>query len=475
MCNLLHNPSFEVGLDGWEHENVSLDSLNAFEGTQAAIMGSGISSLYQDVTLPGTGSGPLLLSFNAFSQYAILAQPLRGSFVVEVIWMDSLGNPVGTGLRLLVQGSTLVDNNDSRLTYFEITDRPPVSASIARLQFSKGVLTSSDQTIGSNPILIDQVILAPIENINLITNSGFQKRLFEWNTTNATATGALPYEGTNIAVLNNGEPGAGLIYQDVPIGSLPANSSFLLSFAARSGDDLSVRVEYRDNLGPVGTGLNLLIPAATLNQDGWKTFAVAVETPAPPGATIARVVFEGISVRVDKVILVPVKSPNLLLNPSFEDGLNNWTSENINIVIGNSYEGGQHTIPVGSAFMLQNVNIGPDTGCCYLLTFGAQAITLRSDVLVEVLWLDASGREIGLGTSLIIPESALTIEQPDGSPGPSWATFASVTEPSPPGAAAAQILFSFGSPMQVDLVSFTRIKCPPPPPPPTRGARFIDV
>lgn len=478
MCNLLHNPSFEVGLDGWESENVSLDSLSAFEGTQAARMNSGIASLYQDVTLPAVGNRPLLLSFSAFSIYDSLVRPIRGSFVVEVVWMNGSGDPVGTGLRLLIQSSVLVDNNDSRLTYFEITDMPPSNAARARLQFSKGVLTSTDGTIADNPIIIDQVILAPLENINQIANPGFQKKLFNWNSSNAATSGGIPYEGTNNAVLNGDVLAPGMIFQDVPIGSLPVNSPFLLSFAARGGGDLHVRVEYRNNVGPLGTGLTLLIPSSALNQGGWKTYAVAVETPAPAGATLARVTFEGISNSIDKVILIPVKSQNLILNPSFENGLSNWTSENITLVSGDSYEGTQNTRAVTSAYIFQNVNIGPDAGCCYLLTFGAQATSLQSDALVEVIWLDAEGREIGLGTSLVIPESAVTRESQDGSLETIWTTFSSVTEPSPPGAVAAQILFSVAnsSPLELDMVSFTRLSCqapPPPPPPPSRGARFI--
>ncbi|MEW9095903.1 MAG: hypothetical protein AB2417_12550 [Clostridiaceae bacterium] len=479
MCNLLQNPSFEVGLSGWVTNNVSLESRLAFEGTQAALMDTGIASIYQDVLLPETGKKPLLLSFSALSLYdSNLERPERGSLVVEVVWQNGSGSPIGIGLRLLIPSTMLVDN-DTRLTYVEVTDRPPANAVSARLQFSKGVLVNAGNptTIGDNPIVIDQVILAPLEDINLINNSGFQERLFDWNSTNSGARGLAQYEGTNYAVLNIG--GVGTIYQDVPINSLPANSAFMLSFAARRGtvgSDILVTVDYRNGAGSLGIGLSLLIPASVLNQTGWKTYAVATNTAAPVGATIARVSFEGtapdVSAFVDKVILTMVKTPNLLLNPSFEAGLTNWTSENVNIVLGNSYEGTQNARVGSEAFIFQDVNIGTDARCCYLLTFGAQGSSLQSDALVEVIWLNAEGREIGLGTSLVIPKSALSRQLPTGQQISVWATFVSVTEPSPPEATAARVLFSVAnsSIIDIDLVSLTRMSCPIPPP--IRGMVF---
>lgn len=479
MCNLLQNHSFEVGLSGWITDNVSLESRAAFEGTQAAKLNTGISSIYQDVFLPGTGSGPLFLNFSILSFFTQVERPERGNLVVEVIWQNGSGNPIGTGLRLFIP-STLLTNNINWLTYVEVTDRPPASAVKARLQFSKG-----DMTLENDAIIIDHIILAPIEDINLVTNPGFQERLFDWNSINSGASGFQEYEGTNYAVINGG--GVGTIFQDVPINSLPPNSSFLLSFAARmgvEGSDLLAKIEYRDAGGPLGTGLSLLIPASALNQEGWKTYAVAAETAAPAGATIARVSFTGtdpdLSVHVDKVILTMVKTPNLLINPSFEAGLTGWTSENvIATTSGDEYEGEQHARAGNSAYIFQDVNIGPNSGCCYLLTFGAQGI-VETDALVEVIWLNAEGREIGLGTSLLIPELALYRQDPGG--GQSiliWSLFASVTEPAPPEAAAARVLFSVAnnSTLEIDLVSFTSMKCPPipPPPPQTRGVKYQDI
>ncbi len=473
MCNLLQNPSFEIGLGGWGFNNVSLESRFAFEGTQAAVMNTGISSLYQDIMLPEAGNRPLLLSFSALSLYDNLIRPERGDLVVEVIWQNGLGNPIGTGLRLLIPTTMLVDN-DNRLTYVEVTDIPPANAVRARLQFSKAALVT-----GNNPIIIDNIILAPVEDINLITNPGFQERLFDWTSINSGASGSLSYEGTINAVLNSG--GIGSIYQDVPISSLPANSSYLLSFAARrgaAGSDLLVKVDYRDNVGSLGIGLNLLIPANTLNQGGWKTYAIATEIQAPVGATIARVSFEGtdpnISTFVDNVILTMVKTPNLILNPSFEDDLNNWTSENVvSTTSGAEFEGELHARAGGSSFIFQDVNI-EGAGCCFLLTFGAQGV-INFDALAEVIWLNSENREIGLGTSLVIPKFALFKQSPTGLETLIWTLFASVTEPAPPEATAARILFSVpaSSTMEIDLVSFTGISCPPPQL--TRGIKYQDI
>lgn len=475
MCNLIKNPSFEAGLSEWVTDNVGLDSRDAFEGTQAAVLNEGIASMHQDVSLAGTGGRPLLLSFAVLPDYPALVRPIRGTFVVEVIWLNGDGNPIGTGLRLLIPATLLTDNSN-RLTYVEVTDKPPASAAGARLKFSK-----ADLVIDNGSIIIDQIILTPLQDINLVTNSGFQARLFDWDSINSSSAGLNTYEGTNYAVLNTGG-GTGIIFQDVPIGSLPPNSSFLLSFAARAGSDASdimVTVEYRDNSGPLGTGLSLLVPASTLLQEGWKTYAVATETPAPPGATIARIQFAGTTdnstVFIDKVILTLTGTPNLLLNPSFENGLNSWISDNVTATTsGAEYEGEQHARAGNSAYIFQDVDIGPEPGCCYLLTFAAQG-SVNVDALAEVIWLNADGREIGLGTSIVIPEFALIREEGGQIPVLIWSLFASVTEPSPPDAVAARVRFSVasGSTMEIDRVSFTRIFCPPPVL--TRGVKFTVI
>ena len=471
MCNLLQNPSFEAGLSGWVTDNVGQNSVLAFEGTQAAVLNHGLASIFQDVLLPETVSGPLLLSFSVLSLYPPLVNPEGGNLVAEVIWQDVAGSPVGTGLRLFIPG-TMLAHNENRLTYIEVTDRPPANAAKVRLQFSKGELNSPEESL-----IIDQVILAPLEDINLVTNSGFQERLFDWNNANSGASGFQPYEGTINAVLNSG--GVGTIFQDIPINSQPANSSFLLSFAVNSDNStpLLVTVDYRNGGGSLGIGLNLTIPPFAPSQRGWKTYAVATETAAPAGATIARVSFTGVdpgvAISVDKVILTRVGTPNLINNPSFETGLTNWTSENVIATgTGDNYEGTQHASASGPAFIFQDVNIQPSSSCCYLLTFGAQGV-VSSDILAEVLWLNAAGREIGLGTSLVIPRLALSGENATGQLIPIFSTFAAVTELSPLEATAARILFTvpnFSAP-DIDMVSFTRILCPPAPPP-TRGIKF---
>jgi len=158
-----------------------------------------------------------------------------------------------------------------------------------------------------------------------------------------------------------------------------------------------------------------------------------------------------------------VKTPNLILNPSFEDDLNNWTSENVvSTTSGDEFEGELHARAGGSSFIFQDVNI-EWTECCYLLTFGAQG-QIDSDALAEVIWLNSEKREIGLGTNIVIPKFAFFKQGPAGQSTHIWTLFASVTEPAPPEATAARILFSVpaSSTMEIDLVSFTGISCPPP-------------
>ena len=68
-----------------------------------------------------------------------------------------------------------------RITFFDVTERPPVDAVAARLLFSKDA--------GAFPLLLDLVNLAPVETPNLVRNPSFELGLAEWNSTGFSTNG----------------------------------------------------------------------------------------------------------------------------------------------------------------------------------------------------------------------------------------------------------------------------------------------
>lgn len=475
MCNLVKNHSFEVGLSEWIVQNVTAADITSFIGTQTARMGSGIASIYQDVSLKGVSSRIFFLSYEILVPGTALG---IGNLIVEVIWLDAEGRPIGQGLNNYVQGSLLIASG-RRLTYFNITDPAPSEAESARIQFSK----NSFPTAQTDQIEIDQVVFGPVDSFNLLQNPGFELHGNFWDDTAVVYTlGSQVFEGTGFAELLSNGPAS--VSQDIPLDGLPKNSSFLLSFAVRgllSGPpptygDLMVEVQWLDsNNIPLGLGLSLTIRNDTLilNDRFWSTY-LAVTTPAPNGATTARVVFRQersdntTGIGIDNVMFIRTESTNLLANPSFEIGLNEWNS--VNYMTGdNPFEGVFSARAFDRGYIFQDVNIGNSAGCCFLLSFAVSGVdgTLDIDFRAEVHWLDAQGRDLGLGLSLVVNDTGP--QESDR-----YSTVVALTEPAPKEAVQARIQFTNateGAP-SIDLVTFTKLFCPPSPPPQvTRGVR----
>jgi len=435
--NSVQNPSFEADLTSWEYDNVSIASGNTFEGTQVANIGPGVASLFQDVSLDKLFNSPLFLSFNVI---AASETTFNGNLVVEVLWLDAGHNVIATGLRLFIPSGRI--NANARITYTDITDRPPANAVWARLLFSKGSGESSDI------IALDQVILTPVLTINLVQNPGFELGLTDWTTTTFTINNSYALEGTAQAFVSGG---VSTLLQDVPIRNLPRYSSFLFSFGAVSGNTATLIAQIfwldaQDNqIGP--PGLTISIPPDTLvTQINYLTY-LDITGPAPAGAVKARIQFTTDSVQslsIDEVILARAAVTNLVQNAGFEDSLNNWAAVNAFAATSNNAYEGSWVARIGGdgGSLFQDVPIVRATGHCFIFNFGVgyssrEFGNFSGNLLAQVHWLDQYGRGIGIGVSLVIPGFALQNSQ--------WMVYNAITEPAPPGAVTARIQFAKSS------------------------------
>ncbi|MDD4767801.1 MAG: hypothetical protein PHF87_09560 [Desulfotomaculaceae bacterium] len=457
--NLLKNPSFEAGLTGWETDNVISSGTNTFEGTQLAQMRTGAASMSQDISLAGLKQSPLFLSFNVYAGNN--DENSNGDLVVTILWLDYELHNIGAGLEFFIPTGRI--NSRARLTYFDVTERPPAEAAWARLLFSKG-------TVSNNTILVDQVILAPVGTTNLVENSSFEAGLTGWTSTTFVPNFQLSFDGAATAALPTTAQ-LSTLFQDVPIKHLPAQSSFLFSFAGLTSGFaiLDVQVLWLDkNDSIIGTpGLALRLPnAVLLSQSNYLTY-LDLTNPAPYGAVKARIMFSTNFVeinsvlRLDKIILAEAASPNLVQNPSFDANLSSWTAVNATALADNdNYEGVfVANVDDGGGLIFQDIPLPCGAGHCFLLNFalGYEAgVTppFYGNMLVKVLWLDARGQQIGLGLSLVIPGNRENKRQ--------WLVYADITGPAPSNAVMARIQFtkSAGDPnfsIQIDKVLFGRL------------------
>lgn len=435
------NPSFETGLSGWSTNNVNITGANPFEGTQEVSLGPNVASMFTDIPIDPCRY-PLLLSFNTFAT----SSNNGGNLVAEILWLNKDRQVIAAGLRLFIPENRI--NTSSRITYFAITDRPPSGAVEARLQFSKGTGTNADL------LSLDQVILTPVSTLNLVQNSGFELGLTHWTATSFVPDFFVPYEGAAQVHATND----GTLYQDIPLHSLPARRPFLFSFAAAGSlTSLSAQVLWLNQAGnQIGPpGINLFIPGETFvgQNNNYLTY-LDLTQPAPAGAVTARILFadtiaKQTDIFIDKVILAGAKSPNLIQNHSFENGLSQWTAVNTTAVISAlPYEGSAVArVDVSGGLLFQDVLLpNVAAGRCLLLSFGLRSssigVDLSGDTLAEVRWLDSTGKESGLGLSLVVPSTSLPAQ---------WLVYCGITEPVPPGVVTARVKFtrSPGSPAVV--------------------------
>lgn len=455
--NLVQDPSFESQYFSWQQSNVLFTDNSVYEGAIQARLGPGVASLFQELSLQGVGKNPFLFSFNAFSNITTNTVPgitpssgteNSGVLIVEITWLDDNLNAIGIGLRMFIPRDRL--NDKARITFFALTDTPPAKASRARIIFSKGQGSSESC---QDYIFIDGVLLTPVACPNLIKNGGFEANLLKWTADPGMDKAFLSSYKESLEGAGHVQTHFnGTLTQDINIRHLPPGTSFLLSFAVagKGPVTLTVRVEWQDARGnPIGSGLNISISNATLdNQDNYLSY-LNVTFPTLPGTAIARLTFaatvpnQNLFLRLDQVIFTPVLSTNLITNPSFEDGLNNWNQSLVNLITSDDVYEGRADAGLGEigGALWQDVDLCDAEGHCFLLSTGLGIRRILptptfGTMLIKVIWLDRHNREIGLGLCLIV------------TPGQSrsgfmeWVPYVGITEPAPEGTAKARVLFS---------------------------------
>jgi len=277
---------------------------------------------------------------------------------------------------------------------------------------------------------------------NLLQNPGFESGLEFWYSNNVTLADTVPAEGTQVATMNGG---VACLSQDVALDLRP--SALLLSFIAytlpnvEDPGPLFAEVQWLDGEKIViGSGLRIRMNEGMITD---RRITISdITTRSPGGARYARVLFsKGGSgddqVALDQVLLVPVRSPNLLRNPGFEAGLSDWQAENFT----SSYIA--PLVNNGNA-LLTNADIGTLkqdislSGQCprshYLLGFSLRSNLVALPVF-SLIWLDWRGEELGRGIDEFISGGTLASQD-------NFLSYLTVSGPAPLGAVSARVLFS---------------------------------
>ncbi|NLW16161.1 MAG: hypothetical protein GX033_00615, partial [Firmicutes bacterium] len=155
---------------------------------------------------------------------------------------------------------------------------------------------------------------------------------------------------------------------------------------------------------------------------------------------------------IDQVLFARISTSILVQNPSFENNLDGWESVNVGTAnVDTAYEGNVvATLPNFGASLAQQIPLTRAAGRCYLLNFALKVSRLaefgEAALVVKVLWLDRFGREIGTGLGLVARGDD------SGADTSTWLVYAAITEPAPPGTAAAKIQFTMPSAENAALI-----------------------
>ena len=446
--NLLQNPSFESGLSYWNNENVTLINTSPSEGTQAASLGPGVASLSQDVLLGTWLRKPLFMSFVAYTLTGI-----PGDLIATVYWLDSNGIIIGTGLKALIPSSAI---STARITFIDITERPPINAQWARLLFSAG---AADEAL-----VLDLINLAPVETPNLLRNPSFELGLEGWDASSFTSNFTTVFEGAASAA-QIAEPGT--LSQNLLLRPILPGTSYLLSFAATSTNNAAVTAQlfWLNILGnPIGApAINAPIVASTLAGQGAYLNLMQASDPAPLGTFGAQLILSTAgapgSIFLDQVNMIRLLSPNLLQNPGFIQGLDFWTTQGVIPQNTGGFVGDNFALLADTGAVInQTVSLPRGSGGgSFLLNFALHfsgTDALNGNVIAQVHWLNCLGQEIGIGLALVIAQETQERAQ--------WQSFTRFTEKVPVDAISARIQFTKsaggdGSDIGLDSVIFARV------------------
>lgn len=304
--NLVKNSGFQLGLNNWSFSNASVQFTNIYEGT-ASINLEPNGTLTQNIVINNLPyNSNFLLSF---AIDALRADDFPGETFLraQVIWLNKLDSPIGTGLELLIYGDK-IQYQRNYATYVDVTTRAPKGAVTAQVKF-----TNTDPNFGFN---IDKVIFARVGSGNLIENSGFENAssISPWivQGTTAVETTTWAYEGRRIARISNL---GGSISRTV---TMEKNYWYLLSFGYHNSNEntgnMLVEVYWLDsNDQEVGVGLSIIAPSIIRYGNGisiegdWITY-LGVTDLAPENAVKARIQFSRLSgnasINIDKVVFV---------------------------------------------------------------------------------------------------------------------------------------------------------------------------
>lgn len=241
----MKNSGFELGLTNWTFTNAFPHFRDSYEGTARARL------LFDGTLLQNIPINSFSPNSNFLLSFAVIGGSNPGLLRAQVIWLNQLGAPIGTGLDLFINGEMLNDQANFT-TYVDVTNAAPNNAVTAQIKFIS--------TPGQNAFHIDKVIFARVESRNLLQNPSFENGLSPWTGEGVNVIQSdESYEGNKLLRI---DADGGFVFQDVSVQSARC---YLLNFGYEvvvnaSEGNLIAQVDWLDQDGrQINRGLSIII------------------------------------------------------------------------------------------------------------------------------------------------------------------------------------------------------------------------
>ena len=198
-------------------------------------------------------------------------------------------------------------------------------------------------TSDGNPILVDLASLMAAMDGNKIASPSFENGLAGWSSkgqVNAVDWSSRPLGGGDLALFLSHTPAVdndawGEVWQTTDT-LLAANTSYTLTFSASAANwvpsgEITARIYAWNGSTKTTLGLRSFTVTSNNGVENWDAYAMTLPTadihPGFIGQSIgvSFTTSDGNPILLDLVSLVPTWNENWIVNPSFENGLNDWS------------------------------------------------------------------------------------------------------------------------------------------------------
>lgn len=390
---LVTNGGFESGTSGWTMKNLSLQTSNVYEGSQAAQMTPG-TYYYQGYQYITINEGDELIGFAAMASDGIV-----GSASVSLRFLDSGGNLISTASLGSLTGTNPYTFNTTGGIFAPI--------GTTKVMVRVGALGVQGGTYYVDAISLQR--RTPDDGTQVLINGSFDGNTYGWDPKHATYQTTTVMDGVGALQLTSGTFYK-FFYQNITSAPGKVYKASAYIKADNITGSAGIQIRFRDAGGNDITTNSIGYETGTTN---WN-FHETAELTAPPGTATLHVrgtigtnaggtgYFDRISVldvtpqSGPQIVFFDQQNTQQLTNGSFESGFSDWTQTHAQLQTTHVYDGSQAIQIASSTYYKQSWHRQPaQPGEVYSASIMAACSNITATASVNLRFRDAALNVIG--------------------------------------------------------------------------------